>query len=89
MVYKIKISLKEIVINLIEQIFSLKTYIRILILVLLDIFIINISLLISSVLLSVENIYYFSYCLCSRVWHMLMIVNGTMRYLAQPSIQNI
>ena len=61
MVYKIKINLKEIVINLIEQIFSLKTYIRILILVLLDIVIINISLLISSVLLSVENIYYFSF----------------------------
>jgi len=59
--YKTKINLKEIVINLIEQIISLKTYIRILILVLLDIFIINISLLISSVLLSVENIYYFAY----------------------------
>ena len=61
MANKIRISLREKIINLIELIFSLKLHIRIFILVILDIFIINISLLISSVLLSVENLYYFSY----------------------------
>ena len=42
-------------------IFRQRSYVRILILILLDIFLITSSLLISSVLLSIKNLYYFSY----------------------------
>ena len=58
---KIKINLKFWFLTLLEKILKLKSYLRILTLIFLDIFIITISLLISSVLLSTDNFFYFSF----------------------------
>ena len=58
---KIKISLMHKISIIFGIIFRQRSYVRILILILLDIFLITSSLLISSVLLSIKNLYYFSY----------------------------
>jgi len=58
---KTKLNLIDKISNFLGIIFRLRSYVRILILVLLDILIISFSLLISSVLLSINDLYYFSY----------------------------
>ncbi len=62
MIFKrIKINLMYIISNIFGIIFKQRSYVRILILLILDIFILTSSLLISSILLSIKNLYYFSY----------------------------
>ena len=56
---KIKINLMYKISNIFGIIFRQRSYVRILILIILDIFILTSSLLISSVLLSIKNLYYF------------------------------
>ena len=58
---KTKLNLIDKISNFLGIIFRLRSYVRILILVLLNFLIISFSLLISSVLLSINDLYYFSY----------------------------